>query len=66
MTVTPGIKRITGNGDIIWKTNIDIPKNFIINLRKSILDPNRDKIDHDPSDEPQAQALQYKLIKCVA
>ena len=28
------------------------------------MDPNRDKIDHDPSDEPQAQALQYKLIKC--
>ena len=43
VTVTPGINRITGNGDTIWKQNIDIPKNFIRNVRKSLFDPIRDK-----------------------
>ena len=39
---TPGITRVRGNGDGIWKANIDTPKNAWLDLKSRALDPDRD------------------------
>jgi len=74
--VTPGINRITGNGDEIWKHNIDIPKSFLLNVRKSSLNPSHEKSLLQRSKEAQVfvktdsklrrNAERFKMIKALA
>lgn len=40
--MTPGIHRISGNGDEIWKQNIDVPKHYLGYIKKAVLDQSRD------------------------
>jgi len=41
--VTPGINRITGNGNEIWRHNIDTPKSFLLNVKKTSQHPSLGK-----------------------
>ena len=67
ITVTPGINRISGNGDTIWRQNIDIPKNFLKNIKNSVLNPSRDKKLIRRSKEAQLHVkTQAKLYRNAA
>ena len=58
MITTSGVTRLRGNGDKIWNSHRDSPKNFFLDLKRCALNPEKYELVQE-----RAKVAKYDVLK---